>query len=102
MKVFISVGMSGRKDHEVEADLERARKKIKEKYGDDVEIVDNWNVKGPDNCERLWYLSEAIKKLGECDACYFVKGWVNYNGCCIENWVCCLYNIKIIRERYLY
>lgn len=93
MKVFISVGMTGRKAHEVEADLERARKKIREIYGDNVVIVDNWNIKIPKKHEQLWYLGEAIKKLGECNACYFVDGWTKYRGCRIEYAVCSQYGI---------
>lgn len=98
-KVFISVGMHGRDAHEVEQDLVRAKLNIKKLYGDDVEFIDNWSTVGPDNCNRLWYLGEAIKKLGGCEICYFVKGWRKHKGCVAEYEICKIYQyIDIVEE----
>ena len=101
-KVFVSVGMRGRDPKDVEADIARAEKwiheHIYEKSFEDVKVVDNWDCQGPDNAGRLWYLGEAIKKLGDCDICYFVKGWQYHKGCVAEMEICKLYGIEIIEE----
>lgn len=101
-KVFISVGMNGRDSKDVEADLRRAEEWIFEYIfmdgRGDVEVIDNWSCQGPEDAGRLWYLGEAIKKLGDCDICYFVKGWQNHKGCRAEMEICKLYGIKVIEE----
>lgn len=100
-KVFISVGMRGRSDDEVVNDIKRAIMNIQYLYGENVIVqhITNWTTEPkPDGAIRLYYLGEAIKKLGDCDACYFVKGWKNYKGCIVENTVCQLYGIEIIEE----
>lgn len=96
--IFVSVGMRGRTNEEVELDLKRAKDEICKLFGDDVEIIDNWNCQGPDDAGRLWYLGEAIKKLGDCDICYFIKGWQNHKGCVAEYEICKIYGIEIIEE----
>lgn len=97
-KVFISVGMRGREAHEVYLDIDRAYRAVWEMFEHNVKIFDNWGCQGTGNAGRLYYLGEAIKKLGDCDACYFVKGWQNYKGCKAEYEICKLYGIKIIKE----
>ena len=102
-KVFVSVGMRGRDPKDVQADIARAEKWIREhiyeKSFEDVMVVDNWGCQGPDNAGRLWYLGEAIKKLGDCDICYFVKGWQHHKGCIAEMAICELYGIEIVEEK---
>lgn len=103
-RIFISVGMTGRNGVDVLNDLYRAEKKIELLFKvhnldfGDIELVDNFYCEKPENAERLYCLGEAIKKLGDCDACYFVKGWRKYRGCRIERKICKLYNIRIIDE----
>lgn len=108
-KVFISVGMSGRNDAEVIKDICRATEYIVENILDlDLKhdlnvgeyIVDNFDCgpTPPGYNRSLWCLGEAIKKLSECDICYFVKGWQNHKGCIVEHQICELYGIKIIEE----
>lgn len=48
----------------------------------------NYDCVAPDNAERLYYLGEAIKQLGECNVCYFVRNLECSNGCLIERMVC--------------
>ena len=64
-KVFISVGMSGRYECDVSQDICRAYENVHKLFGE-CEIVDNWCCDGPEYTGRLWYLGEAIKKLGDC------------------------------------
>lgn len=96
-KVFISVGMRGREFKDVLRDLNNAYRSIRNMFKE-VEIIHNYNCVGPDDAGRLWYLGEAIKKLGDCDICYFVKGWRNHKGCIAEYEICKLYGIEIIEE----
>ena len=98
-KIFISVEMRARSISEVENDILRASNRISECVNEPFELVDNWNCKGPENAGRLWYLGEAIKKLGDCDICYFVKGWQKANGCKAEMEICKLYGIEIMEEK---
>ena len=99
MKVFISVGMSHRDDEDVISDIKRAIEIIKRMFGESVEIEHNWTCpKAPPKSGCLWYLGEAIKKLGKCNACFFVRGWEKYKGCKSEKFICSAYNIKEIYE----
>lgn len=92
MKVFISVGMRGRSDEDIKNDISKAAERILE-WRPDAEIIDNF-IERPDNAtERLYCLGEAIKKLGECDACCFIGDWQNFSGCVIEHEVCNQYEI---------
>ena len=98
-KIFVSVGMRGREDVEVLKDLNRAIRILSSVYPkQSFTVVDNWATKGPEDAGRLWYLGEAIKRLGDCEACFFVKGWENYKGCRIEMEVCKQYGIEILEE----
>lgn len=101
-KVFISVGMRGRDNESVRTDIIRAIEwitdNIRTKDLEEVLIVDNYDYQPLDSEGRLACLGEAIKKLGDCDMCYFVKGWQNYKGCKIEMEVCKTYGIKVVEE----
>ena len=96
--IFISVGMHGRSDYEVCEELARAYRELRGMYGEAIKILDNFRMENTGEHSRLYYLGEAIKKLGKCDACYFCKGWQEYKGCTIEHQVCELYGIEIIEE----
>ena len=100
-KVFISVPMSGRLESDVRKDIAGAIWAIRELYGEGVEIIHNYDCEylGMGTPSRLWYLGEAIKQLGECDVCYFVKGWDSSNGCLAERKVCELYDIECIEGK---
>ena len=101
-KVFISVGMSGREAYDIGNDIERAKSIIKYNATGQIHIIDNYDCVKPDTLTtRLYCLGEAVKKLGDCDACFFVKGWENYNGCKVEMEVCKTYGIEIILEEEL-
>lgn len=101
-RVFVSVGMSGREAYDIGNDIERAKTTIKHNATGKVHIIDNYDCVKPDTLTtRLYCLGEAVKKLGDCDACFFVKGWENYNGCKVEMEVCKTYGIEIILEEEL-
>lgn len=98
MKVFISVGMHKRSGEAVRKDIEMATLAICERFGTDVEIIHNYDCPKPVVHSRLYYLGEAIKQLGKCDACYFVDGWQHHKGCVVEKTVCDIYGIQCIIE----
>lgn len=98
MRIFISVGMKGRTDEEIQKDVNDAKEILEQYYARDfdLEIVDNFIEKPENETRRLYCLGEAIKTIGECDAVYFVEGWSNYNGCWVEHSVCDFYNIPVL------
>lgn len=98
-KIFISVGMAGRDEKDVLNDISRAKHDLVWKvFGKEVDVLHNYYCEAPADSGRLYYLGEAIKTLGQCDACYFVTGWQKYKGCRAEYEICRLYGIEIIEE----
>lgn len=98
-KVFISVGMRGRDDKAIQADIDKAKKNILA-FMPDAEIVDNFVEAPKDNQNRLYYLIESIKKISECDIVYFCPGYSNFDGCLIEHMVCDRYGIPTLEPTW--
>lgn len=99
IKIFISVGMSGRNEKNVRNDIKRVKEKaMKIFYREELEFIDNFDCPPPKIPNKLYYLGEAIKKLGECDYCIFADGWKEYKGCKIELEICKQYGIEILYE----
>ena len=44
---------------------------LKEKYGDDIEIIDSFISCSPDGAKPLWFLGESLKKLSRADIAVF-------------------------------
>lgn len=81
MKVFISQPMKDLSEEEIKADRKRAIEKVKNIYGDDVEIIDSYNNKYQ---KPLVCLAKSIELLAAADIAYFCKGWNKARGCRIE------------------
>lgn len=81
MKIFISQPMKGLSEKEIKSNREKAIKKIKSLYGDDVEIIDSYI---DDEGTPLWCLGKSIELLSTADIAYFLKGWNIARGCRIE------------------
>ena len=81
MKIFISQPMKGLSEEEIRHNREKAIKKIKSLYGDDVEIIDSYI---DDEGTHLWCLGKSIELLSTADVAYFLKGWNTARGCRIE------------------
>lgn len=81
MKIFISQPMKGLSEKEIKSNREKAIKKIKSLYGDDVEIIDSYI---DDEGTSLWCLGKSIELLSTADVAYFLKGWNTARGCRIE------------------
>lgn len=98
MKVFISVGMTGRNDEDVRNDIERASSIIKATCGNDVEIVHTFDTVGPEDFHKTWYISRAIDTLGQCDKVFFTKDYYHSRGCRIEELVAKEYDVERLYE----
>lgn len=81
MKVFISQPMKELSEKEIKSNREKATKKIKGLYGNDVEILDSYIDGGG---TPLWCLGKSIELLSTADVAYFLKGWNKARGCRIE------------------
>lgn len=71
MKIFISQPMKGYSNFEIEIIRGKIKVALKEKYGNDIEIIDSFIKGAPANAKPLWYLGESIKKLSEADIAVF-------------------------------
>lgn len=71
MKIFISQPMKGYSNFEIKIIRGKIKEALKEKYGNDIEIIDSFIKGAPANAKPLWYLGESIKKLSEADIAVF-------------------------------
>lgn len=71
MKIFISQPMKGYSNFEIEIIRGKIKEALKEKYGNDIEIIDSFFKNAPNGAKPLWYLGESIKKLSEADIAVF-------------------------------
>lgn len=71
MKIFISQPMKGYSNFEIEIIRGKIKEALKEKYGNDIEIIDSFIKGAPANAKPLWYLGESIKKLSAADIAVF-------------------------------
>ena len=93
-KVFISQPMRGKTDRQIKAERKAIIKIAKEKFGEDVEILDSY-FEGF-NGNALAFLAKAIEVLSSADVAVFGKGWENARGCAIEHQCCVSYGIDTI------
>ena len=56
IKVFISQPMKDKTNEQIEAERNRAIEVIKQKYHDDVEIIDSFFKGAPHDAKPLWFL----------------------------------------------
>ena len=93
MKVFLSLGMSGREKKDVLNDIEEATSYIQSIYPD-AEIINTYfQEEAPKDAGQTYYLGRSIQVLGSCDQVWFINDWENYRGCCVEHKVCEQYGI---------
>lgn len=98
IKVFISQPMKDKTDKQIEAERNRAIETIKQKYQDDVEIIDSFFKDCPHDAKPLWFIGKSIEMLANADIAYFVKDWDKYRGCKIEHTCAKEYGIGVIEE----
>lgn len=85
-KVFISQPMNMLSKEDILKNRERAIKKIKEEFGEDIIILDSYVIEVPKvKMPAIYCLGKAIEILAEADIVYFMKGWAHSRGCSIEH-----------------
>lgn len=80
MKIFISQPMKGYSNFEIEIIRGEIKEALKEKYGNDIEIIDSFFKNAPNSAKPLWLLGEAIKKLSSADIAVFAYNTPNIGG----------------------
>lgn len=98
MKVFISQPMRDKTDEQIKEERAKAVSRIKEKYNEDVEIIDSFFENAPHNAKPLWFLGKSLELLANADVAYFCKDWEKYRGCKIEHTCAKEYGIKLMES----
>lgn len=98
MKVFISQPMRDKTDEQIKEERAKAVSRIKEKYNEDVEIIDSFVENAPHNAKPLWFLGKSLELLANADIAYFCKDWEKYRGCKIEHTCAKEYGIKLMES----
>lgn len=93
-KLFISQPMRGRSDEEILKERKTLIEKAKQKFDDEVEILDSFfsNYNG----NALGFLGKSIELLSNADVALFGVDWESARGCRIEHKCCEEYGIEII------
>ena len=99
MKVFISQPMKDKTNEEIKTERHHVIDFLKEKYGDDIEVIDSFFENAPHDAKPLWFLGKSLELLSTADVAYFCKGWDRYRGCKIENLCAVEYGIDVIEDR---
>lgn len=97
-RLFISQPMRDKTNEQIEAEREAAIKSVKEKYGDDIEVIDSFFKNAPHDAKPLLFLAKSLELLSTADIAYFCKDWDKYRGCRIENTCAIEYNIDIVES----
>lgn len=84
-KLFISQPMRDKTDEQIKIERNEAIKKVEDKLGEKVEVLDSFFEGAPHDAKPLWFLGKSIELLSQADIVYFCKGFQNYRGCKIEN-----------------
>ena len=95
-KLFVSVPMKGRSEHETKASIQKM-KKIAEIYeGEELELIDSYIEDNPpkENNVGVWYLAESLKKLARADVFMGICESYDWSGCQIERETAERYGIK--------
>lgn len=95
-KIFISQPMRNKTDEEILIERENAIKFVKEKYGDDIQVIDSFFQSAPVDAKPLWFLAKSLELLASADTAYFCKGWQEARGCKIEHECAVEYGIEVI------
>ena len=97
-KLFISQPMKDKTDDEILAEREKKKKKVEEKIGEPVEVIDSFFQSAPADARPLWFLGKSLELLSIADMAYFVDGWTDARGCRIEHLCALEYGIDIIHD----
>lgn len=97
MRIFLSLGMSGRDEKDILADITEATHYAKSMYAEsatECEVINAYNQEeAPEDAGPTYYLGKSIQVLGSCNQAWFINDWENYRGCRAEHEVCKIYGI---------
>lgn len=62
-KLFISQPMRDKTNEEIERERQAAIQSVKEKYGDNVEVIDSFFKDAPRDAKPLWFLGKSLELL---------------------------------------
>ena len=98
IKVFISQPMNGKTNDEIIAEREKLINSAKERYGENVEIIDSFFKDAPHDAKPLWFLGKSLELLSTADVAIFAKDWEQARGCRIENTCAIEYGIGVVES----
>jgi len=98
MKIFISQPMNGRDNSKIKDERLKIIGVLKDKYGDDVEILESFFENAPYDAKPLWFLGKSFELLSEADKAFFANDWSLSRGCEMEHNACVKYGIEIIND----
>jgi hypothetical protein len=93
-KLFISQPMKDRTQEEIMTERKELIQKAKEKYGEEIEILDSYFANF--NGNALAFLGKSLEVLSKAAVALFGKGWENARGCKMEHLACKEYGIETI------
>jgi len=87
MKIFVSTPMNGLTDEEILSDHEKVVAKLREMFGNDVEITWSFDTNWPEGAGRLWGWGRGLMAMDGCDIYCNVTNMREpgvFNGCEVE------------------
>ena len=110
-KVFIAQPMTGVREKEIEEIRKRITEQVKELFGEDVIILDQFHVEDDhDDIERvsgqsygpgIYRLGRSLQIMAEADLVIFAGNSSQSKGCEVEKVICKVYNIKTMTASQL-
>lgn len=97
-KVFISQPMKWRSDSEILAARQRALDKVRDRLGEEVEMLESFFQAMPTDAKPLWFLGKSLQVMAQADLVFFAEGWQNMRGCRIEHQCAVDYGIETMYE----
>lgn len=100
-RIFISQPMRGIPDEVVLRVRDSVKKKVEERLGEEVELIDQFIKEGfPNSAGPLMYLGDSIMKMDQADLIVLTdtEDWSFYEarGCLIEHAIAMIYGLEII------
>ena len=96
MKIFISQPMKGKTNEEIKAEREHLIARARERYGENIEVIDSFFENAPADARPLWFLGKSLELLSTADAAVFAPDWESARGCRIENECAIAYGIEVM------
>lgn len=94
MKIFISQGMHGRDEQEIEAEHAEILSFISEKFpGVKISDISVLDFKYAKSTHPASYLGLCLQMMAQADLVIFANDWTKYMGCWVEHAVCGIYHI---------